>query len=153
MCTVASLTRDAGTSSANEEHLAPVPDPKHHSEENVDLSSQVETLSHEESDKTQDKTLLEEVNTMGQGHDDIQELHDLLERCMKYDADSTQQPVCKALGEAETEGQTVLRRPEDLAEVFGSQSELNFYKFCQESRLSNFMANRLLRMVTDVSDM
>ena len=38
-----------------------------------------------------------------------------------------------------------------MLHVFASQSELDFYKFCQEARLSQLQADKLLKTVTKVS--
>jgi hypothetical protein len=45
----------------------------------------------------------------------------------------------------------IISRSEGLSTVFSSQQELNFYRFCREANLSQFMEERLFKMVTSVS--
>jgi hypothetical protein len=47
-------------------------------------------------------------------------------------------------------GQSVFQRDKNIAAVFKSQSELDFYMFHQSSRMSNFEGNQLLSLITKV---
>ena len=47
-------------------------------------------------------------------------------------------------------GQSVYQRDKNIAAVFKSQSELDFYMFHQSSRMSNFEGNQLLSLITKV---
>jgi hypothetical protein len=47
-------------------------------------------------------------------------------------------------------GQSVFQRDKNIAAVFKSQSELDFYMFHQSSRMSNFLGNQLLSLITKV---
>jgi hypothetical protein len=122
----------------------------HHRE--IDRDPFADEIPEQQSDQHNGKSLLEAVNSMGQGYDDIHQLQELVDNFKRYNEDVNRASFYdKVLGEEETAGHTVLARPRDLVEVFGSQSEFNFYRFCQDARLSHFMSNRLLRMVTAVS--
>ena len=47
-------------------------------------------------------------------------------------------------------GRSVFQRDKNIATVFKSQSELDFYMFHQSSRMSNFEGNQLLSVITKV---
>ena len=104
----------------------------HHRE--IDRDPFADEIPEQQSDQHNGKSLLEAVNSMGQGYDDIHQLQELVDNFKRYNEDVNRASFYdKVLGEEETAGHTVLARPRDLVEVFGSQSEFNFYRFCQDA--------------------